>query len=83
VLAAGGIDAALRQDKVGDALSSDEVQLDNSVDVFELNPAVPYCLGINHHSRAMLALLETSGLIGADSGSRDLMLGQLLLKGFP
>jgi hypothetical protein len=31
----------------------------------------------------MLALLETSGLIGANSGSRDLMLGQLLLEGFP
>jgi hypothetical protein len=83
VLTAGGIYAGLGQDQVSDAHSSDEVRLDNPVDVLEPDSAVPYCLGIHHHGRAMLALLQTSRLIGANSCSRNLMLGQLLLEGFP
>jgi hypothetical protein len=44
----------------------DEMLGNNFIDVFELDEAVPDGLGINHNRRAVLALIEAAGLIGAD-----------------
>lgn len=34
--------------------------------IFQLNEAVPDSFGIDHHRRAVLALIETTGLVGTD-----------------
>ena len=39
---------------------------DDFVDVFQVNETIPDGLGIDHNDRAMLALVKTAGLIGAD-----------------
>jgi hypothetical protein len=56
---------------VGDAEALDgavveEVLGDDLVDVFEVDVAVPDGFGIDDDDRAMLALVEAAGLVGAD-----------------
>ena len=44
----------------------DQVLGDDFIHIFELHKAVPDRLGIDHDDRAMLALVEAAGLVGAD-----------------
>jgi hypothetical protein len=82
VFTPGSIDAGIRQGEFRDRLSSDDVRINDLVDVLQRDPAVPYGVWVHHYRRAMFALLQTSRLIGADSCTRDLMIGQLLFEGF-
>lgn len=43
-----------------------EVLGDDFIHIFELDKAVPDGLGIDHDHGAVLALVQTTGLIGAD-----------------
>ena len=54
--------------------------LDDFVDVGLGDAAVPDVLGIDHDGRALLALIETAGLVGADAPV-DAALGERLLEG--
>src|SRR5665213_2651073 len=44
----------------------DEVLGDDFVHIFQMNEAVPDGFGIDHHRRAVLALVEAAGLVGTD-----------------
>jgi hypothetical protein len=45
----------------------DKVLGDNFIYIFELHKPVPDSLGINHHNRAMLALVEAARLVGTNN----------------
>jgi hypothetical protein len=82
VLTPGCIAAGIGQRKFRNRLSSHDMGVDDLVDVFQRDPAVPYCVRVRDDRGTMLALLQTSRLIGANSCIRDLTVGQLLLERF-
>ena len=49
-----------------DRAAMQKVFSDDFIHIFELHKAVPDGLGINHDDRAVLALVEAAGLVGAD-----------------
>jgi hypothetical protein len=83
VLTPGCIEAGIGQREFRDRLSSSDMGVDDLVDVFQRDPAVPYCVWVHHDRGTMFALLQTSRLIGANSCSRDLTFGELSLERFP
>ena len=60
------IQAGAGKSKALDWAAMDEVFCDDFIDIFEVDEAVPDGLGIDHHGRAVLALIEAAGLVGAD-----------------
>ena len=62
----GSIKAVISDDQPLDRPSRNEVFADNLRHVLDADVAVPDRLGINDYGRPMLALVETSGLVGAD-----------------
>jgi hypothetical protein len=81
MLAAGRIQTLFRQTQALDRPSAYDVRLNDLFDVRFGNAAVPDGIGIDHHIRAVLALVEASGLIRADA-SVQAMGRQLLLEEF-
>ena len=60
------VQAACGQAETLDRPAVDEVFGDDLFDVFEVDKAIPDGLGIDHDNRAVLALVETASLVGAD-----------------
>jgi hypothetical protein len=61
-----GIEAGAGKSKPLHGTAMDEVFIDDFIDIFEPDEAVPDCLGIDHNGWAVLALVEAAGLVGAD-----------------
>lgn len=61
-----GIEAGAGEPQPLDGAAMDEMLGDNFVHIFKPDEAVPDSLGIDHDRRAMLALVEATGLVGAD-----------------
>ena len=61
-----GIEAGIGQAKAFDGTTVQEVFVDDLPDVPEMDEAVPDGLGIDHDYGSVLALVEATGLVGAD-----------------
>ncbi len=61
-----GIQAVVRNYQSLHRLSADDMALDNFVHVFRGDAAIPDRFRINHYIRSVFALIEASGLIGAN-----------------
>ena len=74
----GGVEAVVGDDEALDGTAGDEVLADYFRHVFNGDTAVPDGLGVYDDGGAMFALVEASGLIGADgaaeAGSPDSVL---------
>jgi hypothetical protein len=73
------IHTLVRQAQTFDGLAADDVAVDDLGDVGFAHAAVPDGVGINHHRGSMLALIETSGPVGADRSIQP-SLGQGFLE---
>ncbi len=61
-----GIEAGSGEAQPLHGAAMDEVLGDDFFYIFQMNEAVPDGLGIDHHGRAVLALVEAAGLVGTD-----------------
>ena len=61
-----GVQARIGQPQTLHRATVQQVLLDNLAHVADTDKAVPDGVGIDHHDRAMLALVQTSQFIGAD-----------------
>jgi hypothetical protein len=66
VLACFGVQTRIRQEEPLDGMSADDVFVNDPVDIALGHVPVPHGLWIDHDGRTMLALIEATGLIGAD-----------------
>lgn len=62
-------------------LTGQNVRLDNLIHIRFGNPAVPDCLGVDDYVGAMLALVETPGLVRAHAAFQSTF-GEFLLEEF-
>lgn len=60
------IDTGLRQPQTFHWTPSNDMFLDNLLDIAWMNIAIPDSFGIDDHHRSVLALVQTTGFIGAD-----------------
>ena len=74
-----GVEAGVCQHQPLYRLSSDDMRLDNLIQISQGYAAVPHGVRINHQIRAVLALVETTGLVGPDLPFQP-SLGQLLFE---
>jgi hypothetical protein len=81
VFAGWGIQAGIGQAESFDWLTCDDVGVDDLVDVGFGNVSVPDGVGVDDDVRAVLALIEASGLVGADAAFQS-TLGEFLLEKF-
>jgi len=58
------VQAGIRKPQTFHGLASDDVRFDDLIDIRLGNVSVPDSLRVDDEIRAMLALIETSGLIG-------------------
>jgi hypothetical protein len=79
MLAACGIQALFGQAQALDRSPAYDVRLNDLFDVRFANVAIPDRIGIDHHVRPMLTLVEASGLIRANA-SLQAVGSQLLLE---
>lgn len=63
--ARGRIEAAVSQNQPLDRAAMHQMLSDDLIHIFRLYKAVPYGFRVNDYSRAMLALVEASSLVGA------------------
>jgi hypothetical protein len=63
VFTPGRINAGIGQGEFRNWLSSNDMRVNDLVDLFPGDPAVPCCLWVHHDHRAMFALLQTSRLL--------------------
>jgi len=68
VRADGGVKAIVGNKKSLDGTAADEVLADDLGHVFDFDPTVPDGFRVDDDGRAVLALLEASGLVDADAG---------------
>lgn len=61
-----GIETRAGQSKALHRAAMNQVLGDDLIDVFQVNEPIPDGLGIDHNDGAVLALVKTAGLIGAD-----------------
>ena len=80
VLAGAGVDATIGQAQALDGTVARNVGLNDLGDGGELHVSVPDALGIDHHGRTLLALVEASGFFSAYGGLQPTE-GELSLKG--
>jgi hypothetical protein len=75
------VKAALVQHQPPDWVSANEVFLDNLGDVLRLHESVPDCLRVHDHCRSVLALVQATGLVGANAGTQSCCLDLVLEEG--
>lgn len=61
-----GIQAGIRDNQTLYRLVTDDVRLDDLIDIGCGDAAIPHRIGIDDDVRAMLALIQAAGFIGAD-----------------
>jgi hypothetical protein len=76
--AALGVDALVSESQALDRLSPNEVFADDLFGVFGLDVAVPHCLRVDDHDRAMFTLIEAAGFVDADFAGEASSLGEHL-----
>jgi hypothetical protein len=81
VLAGWRVEAFVGESKAFDWLSADDVRVDDFVDVGFRHVAIPDGPGVDDDGRAVLALVEASGLISACAAFQS-ALGEFLLEEF-
>jgi hypothetical protein len=81
VFARGGVQAFIGQSKALDWSAADDVGLDDLVDIGLGDVSIPHGLGIDDEVRAVLALIETAGLVGSHFAF-EAAFCQLLLEKF-
>ncbi len=59
------IQAGVDEHQAPDRLASDDMRLNDFVDVGLRDMSIPNCVGIDDEVRAMFALIETARLVGA------------------
>jgi len=64
VLARGSVEAFVGEPQAVDWFAADDVRLDDFFDVGLGDVSIPDGFGIDHKIRAVLALVETAGLVG-------------------
>ena len=74
-----GIEAVVGKNKALNWFATDDVGRNNFLDIVVGDVAIPDLVGINDHSRAVLALVEASGLISANVIA-DTVLAENLLE---
>ena len=62
----GGVEAVVGDDKALDGTSGDEVLADDFGHVFDSDATVPDGFRVDDNGRAVFALVEASGFVGAD-----------------
>ncbi len=77
-----GIQASAGQTETLHRAPMDEVFGNDLFHILELHKAIPDPLRIDHHNRAMLALVEAAGLVGADEVLEARVLNGVLEGGF-
>jgi hypothetical protein len=80
VLAGGGVQAIVRDAEAFYGLVAQNVGLNDFLGVGHGHVAVPDCLGIDDDVRAVLALVEASGLVGTDDRARNSGEGEKTLE---
>jgi len=73
------VQARIGQHQTLDGFAADDVRVDDFVDVGFGDVAIPDSIGINNQVRAVLALIEAAGLVGADF-ALEAALRQFLLE---
>jgi hypothetical protein len=76
-----GVQTGIGEPQAFDRLAADDVRLDNFIHVRFGDVPIPDRVGIDHDIRSMLALIETTGLIGAHAAFES-TLGEFLLEQF-
>jgi hypothetical protein len=66
VRAGSRIEAAFRKAQALDGTTADQVFVDYLLYILSFDEAVPDCVRVNDHGRTVLALVEATGLVGAD-----------------
>ena len=61
-----GVEAGVGEAKALDGSAVEKMSGDDFRDIFEMDESVPDGLGIDHNDRAVFALVEAAGLVGAD-----------------
>ncbi len=74
----GGVEAVVCDDEALDGAAADEVLADDIGDVFDFDLAIPDGFRVDDDGRAVLALVEASGLVDADAGGRGRRLSRRL-----
>jgi len=70
VRAALGVHAGIIQSQASDGSASHQMLRDNGLGVLDLHVSVPDSLGIDHHHRAVFALVETAGFVDPHRAAR-------------
>lgn len=65
MFAGGGVQAFIGQSQAFDWVAAYDMGLDDLVDVSLGYESIPYGFGIDHEIGAVLALIETAGLVGS------------------
>ncbi len=74
------IQARIGDDQALDRLVSEDVGLDDFVDIAGMHAAVPHGVRIDDDGGPVLALLQASGLVGANYIAANTVRGEHLLK---
>jgi hypothetical protein len=80
VRARGSIEAAVGNPQTIDGAAADDMRFYYVSNIGLSQAAVPYRFGLNHDGGTMLALVQASGLVGADCGEYSVQ-GQLRFEG--
>ena len=62
------VDTFIRQPQTLDRPLMNDVRFDNFRHVFGFDAAVPNCFRVNNHGWPVLALIQTTGFVGANGG---------------
>ena len=73
-----GVNAAFVHAEALDGSPADKMLGDDNLGVFGPHIAIPHRVRIDHHHRAVFALIETAGLVDAHSAGQTGILAQLL-----
>jgi len=77
-----GIEAGVGEDEALDGTAVKKMLADNLRDVFHMDEAVPDSLRVDHHNRAVLALVKTATFVRADFAFQTGVLNRVLESAF-
>jgi hypothetical protein len=77
VRAGFGVQAGVGDAEALDGAAGDEVLCDDFISIFRFDAAIPDGIGVDHDSRAVLALVKAAGLVDADAAREAGFAGEL------